>query len=209
MTSHRNSTNKRVTTERALKKAINDFDEPLFRARGIHIIAFGTGRRGSVVKATLTLEDTKKTVAWIDVTVDDTNNGKNEFLKINEGWTPVAYRRKGYGTIIRALVCKAAKNIGLVSVEQMSSALERNNANMAKKVANAYNKLRNPGPNNNIASLKKIVEWRPPSAYIMNKLGFNKTQMNVGYNSYSEYRTLKLGNLPTPKLNAVVQSILH
>jgi hypothetical protein len=201
----------RPTRERAFKAAIQKIDEPLFKSRGLHIKAWGTGRENEQLKITLRIGDATENVAWLKVIIF--NNNELEFL---EGRTREMYRRRGYGTIIRTLACKAAKDLGFKQITQISAAVTKKNVENSLKSMEARRKLKNAGPNNNIENLKKAAAWRPVSAYIMNKLGF---QINNNVNSnnvkvYTENRTLNLKNknlrnLPTPKLNAVVRGILN
>jgi hypothetical protein len=200
----------RPTRERAFKAAIQKIDEPLFKARGLHIRAWGTGREQELLKITLRIGDATENVAWLRVVIF------NNELELLEGRTREMYRRRGYGTIIRALVCKAAKDLGFKQIRQISAALTKKNVENSVKSMEARRKLKTAGPNNNNENLKKAAAWRPVSAYIMNKLGF---QINNNVNSnnvkvYTENRTLNLKNknlrnLPTPKLNAVVRGILN
>jgi len=197
---------RKPTMERAFKAAIKELDELLFKSKGIHIKAWGTGHAGDSLRVTLRFGDVAKNIAWMDVIIFNAG-----VLSLEEGWTVAAQRGKGYGTILRALVCKAAKKIGLVRVEQLSGALtEKNRANAAKAME-AHRKLKNVAPNNNIENLKKAASWRPVSAYIMNKLGFeiNKRENPNQGKVYTESRTLHLKNAPTPKLNALVNAILR
>jgi hypothetical protein len=192
------------TAERALKSAIKEIDESLFKSKGIHIRVRGSGKKGFHLRVTLVSEDSE--IAWVYVVIFDQN-----VLVLEEGWTVASQRGKGYGTILRALVCKAAKNIGLARIEQLSGALTEENMVNSAKAMEARRKLKNAGPNN-IQNLKKAASWRPVSAYIMNKLGFEINKRENSSQSkkyYSESRTLHLKNVPTPKLNAVVRGILN
>jgi hypothetical protein len=101
----------------------------------------------------------------------------------------------GYGTIIRAFFCAASKKLGAVAVTQSSSFLT--NQNKAAALA---------------GTLKQ-----PVSAYIMNKLGFNKnTNRNVNnpLNNHTRvlffknFKTGTFANLPTPALNSVMSNIM-
>jgi hypothetical protein len=195
------------TAERAFKAAIQKIDESLFKSKGIHIKARGTGHAGHSLRVTLRFGDVAKNIAWLDVIIFNAS-----VLVLEEGWTVASQRGKGYGTILRALVCKAAKNIGLVRIEQLSSALTEENMANSAKAMEARRKLKNAGPNNNIENLKKAASWRPVSAYIMNKLGFEINKRENSSQSkkyYSESRSLNLKYGPTPKLNAVVNAILR
>jgi hypothetical protein len=109
----------RPTRERAFKAAIQKIDEPLFKARGLHIRAWGTGREQELLKITLRIGDATENVAWLKVVIF------NNELEILEGRTREMYRRRGYGTIIRALVCKAAKDLGFKQIRQISAALTK------------------------------------------------------------------------------------
>ena len=102
----------------------------------------------------------------------------------------------GYGTIIRAFVCAASKKLGAIGVNQSSAFLS--NKNKAAALA---------------GTLKQ-----PVSAYIMNKLGFNK---NLNRNStkplasharvlyFKNVKTGSFANLPTPALNSVMRNIMR
>lgn len=142
-------------------------------------------------------------------------------VTLAKGWTGDAYRRKGYGTVIRALVCEAVKQAAKkiqanVVIEQVSTALEENNLRKSISAVVARTQLAQRGPGNNNKNLKNAASWRPVSAYIMNKLGFERVTNNAPNNSTNttELRLLKLKNnsgqmLPTPKLNAVVNWVLN
>jgi len=102
----------------------------------------------------------------------------------------------GYGTIIRAFVCAASKKLGAIGVNQSSAFLSKNN----KAAALA-------------GTLKQ-----PVSAYIMNKLGFNKNLNRNGTNPLAPYsrvlyfKNITSGtwaNLPTPALNSVMKNIFR
>jgi len=102
----------------------------------------------------------------------------------------------GYGTIIRAFMCAASKKLGAAAVNQTSDFMSNKN----KAAATA-------------GTLKQ-----PVSAYIMNKLGFNK---NLNRNKNDPlapharvlyFKNLKSGNfsnIPTPALNAVMNDIMR
>ena len=197
---------RRPTRERAFKAAIKELDEPLFKSKGIHITAGGTGREGDRVKIALRDKDNTTDIARLNIMI------YMDVLELDKGWTPAQYQRQGYGTIIRALVCKVAKDLGYKKIQQISAAITKNNLEKSMKAMEARRKLKNAGPNNNIENLKKAASWRPDSAYIMNKLGFQiNNRANVNNQKmvvYTESRTLHL-NTPTPKLNAVVRGILN
>jgi hypothetical protein len=126
-------------------------------------------------------------------------------VKISLGRTENRYSSKGnlrptnngpgYGTIIRAFVCAAAKKLGAIGVDQSSAFLSVNNKSAA------------------LAGTLK----QPVSAYIMNKLGFNKNLERNGVNPLAPHSRVLLfknvkgnwTNRPTPELNAVMNTILR
>lgn len=83
----------------------------------------------------------------------------------------------------------------------------------ADNALNARLALRKASTNN----LIKTATWRPVSAYIMNKLGFeggpNKNNLYfIGENRklfFKKPTNSGFVNNPTPKLNAVVNAVFH
>ena len=105
----------------------------------------------------------------------------------------------GYGTIIRAFVCAAAKKLGAIGVKQTSAYVREANKQAAREGRLA----------------------QPVSAYIMNKLGFTKNVLNKSNPLSAQERILwfKKSNLntftppntwpnvPTTALNSVMSNI--
>jgi len=102
---------------------------------------------------------------------------KYVFLTFDQGYTYEKYRRCGYGTWIRALVAWAAKRTGYIEITQRSVNIER--------LSTAPNK-------------------RPPSAFIMNKLGFRPNYRMIP--GRAENRSLNLRK-NTPQINAIVNKM--
>jgi len=107
-------------------------------------------------------------------------------IYLESGRTNINYRRRGFGTQIRAIILWCAKRAGYKTAFQTSMFLTNSN------------RSRN----------------RPPSAYIMNKLGFNTYKNNKIMNSLNanntttEYRSMNL-NRNTPGINAVIRQIMR
>lgn len=239
-----NNGNQYINARQSLILAIKNLDAPLFRARGVHITASVTNNNGErEIIAALTDANGEK-IAWMEIYVYKgvTEDGKPwKSVSFEEGWTRANLRRNltkpknknrdmGYGTILRAVLAKAAKDAGFIGIEQTSAALTNENKIKSNAALAARKRLKNSPPTNakELNNLTKIAMWRPVSAYIMNKLGFeggyggdskallNKlvttgesrklwfTRMVPGrYNKYV------FVNNPTPKLNAVVNAVLH
>lgn len=79
---------------------------------------------------------------------------------IDSGYTPFKYRRQGVGTWLRALVVDIAKDLKIREVLQFSKNTNHLSSN------------------------------RPPSAYIMNKLGFNKLPFRDPMHPKTEFRSI-------------------
>lgn len=93
------------------------------------------------------------------------NTSRNgKTLILNRGATRFSNRRKGIGKYLRAHIIKAAKNAGYVFVEQSSVNLETGN-----------------------------VRKKPPSAYMMNKLGGTRTNGNEYHYVFNLRRNLPRG----------------
>jgi len=106
-------------------------------------------------------------------------------IYLENGRTNMNYRRQGFGTQIRSIILWCAKRAGYKKAYQTSMFMVNSNKSRP----------------------------RPPSAYIMNKLGFkngnspfnNNFNMN---NKTTEYRYLNLnGNIPG--VNAVIRQIMR
>lgn len=100
----------------------------------------------------------------------------NHIIHLELGRTNKNYRRQGYGTQIRAIILWCAKRAGYKLAFQDSIFMANSNTSRP----------------------------RPPSAYIMNKLGFNHQNRN---NNGSEHRYLNL-NRNIPAVNAVIRQIM-
>jgi hypothetical protein len=100
---------------------------------------------------------------------------REDTVNLGEGRIYTQYRRKQYGTIIRAVIVMEAKKSGFSNVTQISSYLQ--NTNKTAK--------------------------RPPSAYIMNKLGFEKYIDPDMYNM--EFRNLDLKKPLTFNLKDIIR----
>ena len=123
------------------------------------------------------------------------SSGHTENKYSKSGNSRPANNSPGYGTIIRAFICAAAKKLGAIGVTQTSAYMS--NKNKAAALA---------------GTLKQ-----PVSAYIMNKLGFNKNTNRNNSNTLAPHSRQLLfknvkgdwSNIPTPSLNAVMNGILH
>jgi len=239
-----NNGNQYIGARQSLLQAIRKLDAPLFRARGIHITAEAvnnTNNRERELIAALTDANGER-IAWMEIYIyQGTENGKIwKSISFEEGWTRANLRRNlnkpknknrdmGYGTILRAVIAKAAKDAGFVGIEQTSAALTNENKTKSNAALAARKRLKNSPPTNakELNNLTKVAMWRPVSSYIMNKLGFeggyggNKALLNR-LNSTGETRKLWFSrpvpgrynkyvfvNQPTPKLNAVVNAVFH
>lgn len=203
--------------------AVNNLDDRLFKARGLHINAAQPNINNKYkIVVTLTAGDGTK-IAYIqtDMRGMGTVNQYPPSLDLAYGWTEEGFRRNitkprsgpGYGTILRALVCKAAKDAGLLGVTQTASAVTNRDKVNAAAAVNARRKINAGATNNN---LKRKAAWRPVSAYIMNRLGFNENKNRWNHIYGYEERLLwfkrpdannVLRNSPTPKLNATINEI--
>jgi hypothetical protein len=98
------------------------------------------------------------------------------------GRTFEVYRRRGFGAKLRAIILWCAKRAGYKKAFQESTFLSNSNT-------------RRP---------------RPPSAYIMNLLGFRHAPRPNYYNTdpTSEFRTLNL-NANIPNVNAIIRNIMR
>ena len=215
-----------MNATRSLVQAIQNLDAPLFRVRGLHISA--TAKNGGV---SAELKDaTGERIAWMSMDTYEGNGYKS--LSFEEGYTrsnlrtdPNKSKNKdlGYGTILRAVLAKAAKDAGFIGIEQRSKPITPENRAKGWNALNARAKLKKSPPNNSKQrnNLLKTATWRPVSAYIMNKLGFEggRTKNNMLNELYVVGENRKLFfkkptnsgfvNQPTPKLNAVVNAVFH
>ena len=111
-------------------------------------------------------------------------DGSKLFIEL--GRTNASYRRRGFGTQIRAIVLWCAKRAGYKRADQDSMFMSNSNTSRS----------------------------RPPSAYIMNKLGFgfanknSNSNSNSNSNNSSEHRVLNL-NRNIPGVNAVIRKIME
>ena len=110
-------------------------------------------------------------------------DGSKLFIEL--GRTNANYRRRGFGTQIRAIVLWCAKRAGYKRAYQDSMFMSNSNTSRS----------------------------RPPSAYIMNKLGFGVTNnsnsnSNSNNNNSTEHRVLNL-NRNIPGVNAVIRKIME
>jgi len=101
-------------------------------------------------------------------------------IYLESGRTNINYRRQGFGTQIRAIILWCAKRAGYKTAFQTSMFLTNSN------------RSRN----------------RPPSAYIMNRLGFNKLNSQNENNTTTEYRSMNL-NRNIPGVNGVIRQIMR
>ena len=201
---------------------VKNLDDRLFRSRGLHINAVQSNTNEDKITITLTAGDGTR-IAWIKTDLRGMSSKYPPVIELSYGWTEESFRRNvskprngpGYGTILRALVCKAAKDAGFAGVQQTSSPITNRDKANAAAALNARKKLAAGNAN---ANTKKKAAWRPVSSYIMNKLGFEQNENRFNHNQVYENRRLffkypnannVLKNRPTPALNAIVSEILN
>lgn len=150
----------------ALMREINNFNKYL--DPHLHIQAYRSGKI-MVVNYYYGNTSVARQTCYLD--------GPEVYLE--SGRTNINYRRRGFGTQIRAIILWCAKRAGYTTAFQTSMFMTNSN------------KSRN----------------RPPSAYIMNKLGFNKSSNMNENNKTTELRSMNL-NRNIPGVNAVILQIM-
>lgn len=201
-----------MNSVKELIRIINEFDAPLFRARGLHIRA-ARGRTFEDINIALINEDGVEVATMQVYTRAQRRLAPLKTIELSLGFTDPAHQRQGLGTILRALICEAAREAGYDGVTQFSTAIAANNVGNSNRALWARRRLLfGPRPSNN-SQMRKNANWRPGSAYIMNKLGFNiryKDPDRTYEDRILYFVNVNTGNMrPTPKLNSVVKWVFQ